>query len=72
MNVEMWNHVATQKNVETLRQRGVGFVGPGIGYQACGEVGAGRLAEPEEIVSQHLRFLRLKATLVGIWLDVIS
>ncbi len=50
MNVEMWNHPATQANIEHLRKRGVLFVDPGVGYQACGEVGAGRLAEPEEIV----------------------
>ena len=58
MNVEMWNHPATQANLETLRQRGVEIIEPGIGYQACGEVGAGRLAEPEEIVRRTLERLR--------------
>ena len=57
MNVEMWNHPATQANLETLRQRGVEIIEPGIGYQACGEVGAGRLAEPEEIVRRTLERL---------------
>jgi phosphopantothenoylcysteine decarboxylase/phosphopantothenate--cysteine ligase len=54
MNVEMWNHIATQANLEILRKRGVHFVDPGEGYQACGEVGMGRLAEPDEIVRRAL------------------
>ena len=57
MNVEMWNHPATQANLKTLHERGVQFVEPGVGYQACGEVGVGRLAEPEEIVAAVLRVL---------------
>ncbi|MFN9742602.1 MAG: bifunctional phosphopantothenoylcysteine decarboxylase/phosphopantothenate--cysteine ligase CoaBC, partial [Acidobacteriota bacterium] len=57
MNVEMWNHPATQANLETLRRRGVEIIEPGIGYQACGEVGAGRLAEPGEIVRRTLERL---------------
>lgn len=57
MNVEMWNHPATQANLRTLRDRGVLFVEPGVGYQACGEVGVGRLAEPEEIVEQAMAIL---------------
>jgi phosphopantothenoylcysteine decarboxylase / phosphopantothenate---cysteine ligase len=58
MNVEMWNHAATQANIKTLRDRGVSFVEPGVGYQACGEVGMGRLAEPEEIVERAFEILR--------------
>lgn len=50
MNVEMWNHPATQANLEALRQRGVEVVEPESGYQACGEVGMGRLAEVDQIV----------------------
>src|SRR5690606_38704785 len=46
MNRVMWAHPATQANVATLRARGVAVVGPASGDQACGEVGAGRLAEP--------------------------
>lgn len=60
MNVEMWNHPATRANIEILRRRGVEIVEPGVGYQACGEVGAGRLAEPQEIVRQALDRLRLR------------
>ncbi len=58
MNVEMWNHPATQANLKILRERGVLFVEPGVGYQACGEVGVGRLAEPEEIVERAFEILR--------------
>jgi phosphopantothenoylcysteine decarboxylase/phosphopantothenate--cysteine ligase len=61
MNVEMWHHPATQTNLKTLRQRGVHFVDPGEGYQACGEVGVGRLAEPEQIVARALELLRAAA-----------
>jgi phosphopantothenoylcysteine decarboxylase/phosphopantothenate--cysteine ligase len=58
MNVEMWNHPATQSNLKILSERGVLFVEPGVGYQACGEVGPGRLAEPEEIVERAFEILR--------------
>ena len=50
MNTTMWEHPATQANVEILRGRGVEVIGPGSGPLACGEVGDGRMAEPEEIV----------------------
>ncbi|MDE0407286.1 MAG: bifunctional phosphopantothenoylcysteine decarboxylase/phosphopantothenate--cysteine ligase CoaBC [Alphaproteobacteria bacterium] len=50
MNVEMWGHAATQANMALLERRGVLRVGPGAGDLACGETGAGRMAEPEEIV----------------------
>jgi phosphopantothenoylcysteine decarboxylase/phosphopantothenate--cysteine ligase len=70
MNVEMWNHPATQANIKILRERGVHFVAPGSGYQACGEVGVGRLAEPEDIVTRAMELLRpppsaLRTDLVG-------
>jgi phosphopantothenoylcysteine decarboxylase / phosphopantothenate---cysteine ligase len=58
MNVEMWNHAATQANIKILRERGVLFIEPGVGYQACGEVGMGRLAEPEEIAERAFEILR--------------
>jgi len=65
MNVEMWRHPATQENIETLRKRGVQIVEPGSGYLACGMVGAGRLAEPEEIVAGVLAALGIVHDLVG-------
>ena len=49
----MWSHAATQQNINTLHARGVRTLGPGVGSQACGETGAGRMLEPEEIV-EHL------------------
>jgi len=48
----MWNHPATQANLAVLRARGVEFVDPEAGYQACGEVGVGRLAEVGRIVAR--------------------
>ena len=51
MNRQMWANAATQANVTALRARGVAVWGPGSGDQACGEVGAGRLLEPDEIVA---------------------
>jgi phosphopantothenoylcysteine decarboxylase/phosphopantothenate--cysteine ligase len=50
MNQAMWAHPATQGNVDLLRQRGVRFVGPAEGEQACGDVGPGRMAEPPDVV----------------------
>ena len=50
MNVRMWTHAATQRNVAQLRQEGVLFVGPDEGDMACGEYGPGRMAEPEAIL----------------------
>jgi len=50
MNVNMWNHVATQENIATLHARGVRVLEPGSGYLACGMTGAGRLADNELIV----------------------
>jgi phosphopantothenoylcysteine decarboxylase/phosphopantothenate--cysteine ligase len=49
MNVHMWQHPATRANVETLRARGVQFVGPEAGFLACGWEGEGRMSEPEAI-----------------------
>ncbi len=50
MNTRMWEHAATQHNVELLVGRGVRLVGPAVGELAEGEVGAGRMSEPSEIV----------------------
>ena len=49
MNVRMWEHPATQRNLATLKADGVAFVGPDAGEMACGEFGPGRMAEPEAI-----------------------
>jgi phosphopantothenoylcysteine decarboxylase/phosphopantothenate--cysteine ligase len=65
MNVNMWNHVATQANLETLRQRGVRVVEPGSGDLACGMVGAGRMAEPEAIAEMVMKTLNRRRDLAG-------
>src|SRR5450755_144710 len=57
MNVNMWNHPATQANLQVLRQRGVKIVEPGSGYLACGMTGPGRLAENEAIVAAVMEAL---------------
>jgi phosphopantothenoylcysteine decarboxylase/phosphopantothenate--cysteine ligase len=59
MNVRMWNHPATQRNVATLAGDGISFVGPDEGAMACGEFGPGRMAEPAAIfVAIMERFTR--------------
>lgn len=57
MNVRMWLHPATQRNIATLKADGVAFVGPDEGAMACGEFGPGRLAEPEEIFAAIMAML---------------
>jgi phosphopantothenoylcysteine decarboxylase/phosphopantothenate--cysteine ligase len=65
MNVNMWNHPATQANLEILRKRGVTIVEPGDGYLACGMTGSGRLAENEAIVAAVLQALEISEDLSG-------
>jgi len=65
MNVNMWEHPATRANLRTLRDRDVQIVEPGSGYLACGMIGAGRLAEPEEIVTATLERLGITQDLAG-------
>jgi phosphopantothenoylcysteine decarboxylase/phosphopantothenate--cysteine ligase len=65
MNVNMWNHPATQANLEILRRRGVKIVEPGSGYLACGMTGSGRLAENEAIVAVVLEALGASQDLAG-------
>ena len=65
MNVNMWNHAATQTNLEILRQRGVGIIEPGTGDLACGMVGAGRMAEPETIANAVMKTLGRRHDLRG-------
>jgi phosphopantothenoylcysteine decarboxylase / phosphopantothenate---cysteine ligase len=65
MNVNMWNHPATQANLEMLRKRGVRIVEPGEGYLACGMTGSGRLAENEAIVAAVMEALGASQDLAG-------
>jgi phosphopantothenoylcysteine decarboxylase / phosphopantothenate---cysteine ligase len=65
MNVNMWNHAATQENIERLRGRGVHVVQPDEGYLACGMTGAGRLAGQDAIVATVREVLRMRLDLAG-------
>ena len=65
MNVNMWNHPATQANLDILRKRGVRIVLPGDGYLACGMTGPGRLAENDLIVAATMEALGASQELAG-------
>jgi phosphopantothenoylcysteine decarboxylase/phosphopantothenate--cysteine ligase len=65
MNVNMWQHAATQANVETLKRRGVRVVEPDAGYLACGLTGSGRLAQVEAIAAEVLAALGRRHDLAG-------
>lgn len=52
MNVEMWTNPATQRNVAQLREDGIRILGPAAGEQACGEVGMGRMLEPQQLLDE--------------------
>jgi phosphopantothenoylcysteine decarboxylase / phosphopantothenate---cysteine ligase len=67
MNTHMFEHPAVAKNLETLMARGVHVVDPGSGYLACGWIGKGRLAEPEQVVAAAEQVLRMRpgTTLAG-------
>ena len=60
MNLQMWSNPATQRNVATLRGDGIALLGPASGDQACGEVGLGRMIEPEEIVEDVVAYFQPK------------
>jgi len=65
MNVHMYSHYAVQKNRQTLLERGVKFIEPDEGQLACGYVGKGRLAEPDEIFREIIRILLPNKRLSG-------
>jgi phosphopantothenoylcysteine decarboxylase / phosphopantothenate---cysteine ligase len=65
MNSQMFAHEAVRRNLDTLAARGVRFVEPGEGYLACGWIGKGRLAEPDEIVAAAEAMLRPEGPLRG-------
>lgn len=60
MNRQMWENPATQRNAATLAADGITLLGPACGDQACGEVGAGRMLEPAEIVEDLIAFFQAK------------
>ena len=65
MNVRMWEHAATQANLDILRQRGIHVIGPEEGDMACGEYGLGRLSEPDNIAAAVSDFFQSSAPLSG-------
>ena len=65
MNVRMWEHPATQENATLLRSRGVEIIGPAEGELAEGEVGAGRMVEPDEIAARIAELLGASASAAG-------
>ena len=65
MNVRMWQHAATQRNLAQLKADGVGFIGPDEGAMACGEYGPGRMAEPAAIFEAILGMLQTARPLSG-------
>lgn len=65
MNPMMWEHAATQENLNTLKTRGVHITGPADGDMACGETGTGRMSEPQDIHDSVLRFFDSQKPLSG-------
>ena len=63
MNREMWAHPATQRNFAQLRADGATVLGPAAGDQACGEIGDGRMLEPDELLDELIAFFQPKALL---------
>jgi phosphopantothenoylcysteine decarboxylase/phosphopantothenate--cysteine ligase len=63
MNREMWAHPATQRNLRQIAADGASVLGPGSGEQACGEVGDGRMLEPDELLEEVVAFFQPKALL---------
>ena len=63
MNREMWAHPATQRNAAQLRADGTTILGPANGDQACGEIGDGRMLEPDELLDEVVAFFRPKSLL---------
>jgi len=60
MNKQMWEHAATQRSTKRLADDGVTLLGPTSGFQACGEIGMGRMLEPSEITEQVIAFFQKK------------
>jgi len=65
MNVNMYENPICQQNIEKLRKLGYRFIEPGVGDLACGDVGKGRMAEPEEIQNEVIKLLSEKKDLIG-------
>ena len=66
MNVRMWNHAATRRNIAAIKADGIHVVGPNDGEMACGEFGPGRMAEPDEILDAIAALIHPDRRLAGI------
>jgi phosphopantothenoylcysteine decarboxylase/phosphopantothenate--cysteine ligase len=66
MNQQMWANAAVQANVRLLKERGIHVLGPGVGEQACGDIGAGRMLEPLEIVEELIAARPMSGLLSGL------
>lgn len=66
MNQQMFRQQITQQNLLTLEERGIRLIGPNSGFQACGDIGAGRMSEPEEIFTVLVNFFTQSQDLQGI------
>lgn len=66
MNPMMWNHAATQDNLDTLRKRGINIIMPADGDMACGETGTGRLPEADDIMSEIIKHFQANKPLAGL------
>jgi phosphopantothenoylcysteine decarboxylase/phosphopantothenate--cysteine ligase len=72
MNQTMWSNSITQENCNTLKRHGVQLFGPGIGEQACGDVGAGRMLEPLELVDLTLKLCNKNEELAGLHVAITA
>ncbi|MDD6681987.1 MAG: bifunctional phosphopantothenoylcysteine decarboxylase/phosphopantothenate--cysteine ligase CoaBC [Clostridiales bacterium] len=72
MNTGMWDHIATRENAETLKRRGVHFIGPEGGFLACGDNGAGRMSEAKDIFEAAEKILSAVQDLAGLRLLVTA
>lgn len=72
MNTGMWENIATKENADTLRRRGVHFIGPEGGYLACGDSGAGRMSEAKDIFEAAERLLTKRQDMAGLHLLVTA
>lgn len=72
MNTGMWAHIATRENAETLKRRGVHFIGPEGGFLACGDNGAGRMSEAKDIFEAAEKILSAAQDLAGLRLLVTA
>ena len=72
MNTGMWDHIATRENAETLKRRGVHFIGPEGGFLACGDNGAGRMSEAKDIFEAAEKILSAAQDLAGLRLLVTA